>query len=202
VRYLGTSMLRSIALATGTSDSLAPRARKIGYDMDAAQRHALLSAQLATKFLTDKVAAEDAFAAALLQNIGEILLMVESSEDLACVMAHANDRAVTIYEAELELGVVSHAHVGAYLLGAWGMSYSVVEAVAHHHDPQGVPHEQLDIVDAVYAATLIAQHYLSANPEGLAVAKRYVEHFGASEAFDKVCSIAERCVQDGGAALG
>ena len=201
VRYIGTSMLRSIALATGTNDSLAPRARQIGYDLDKAQRQALLSAHLAQQFLDDRVAAEDAFAAALLQNIGEILLIIEGSEDLATVMQHARDRAITLYEAELELGVVSHAHVGAYLLGAWGLPYSVVEAVAHHHDPQAVAHEQLEIVDAVYAGTMFAEAQLENRPELQATATRYIEHLVSAEVIDRVAAAAERAMKDGDAPL-
>jgi HD-like signal output (HDOD) protein/ActR/RegA family two-component response regulator len=192
ISYLGTSVLRSITLATGTDASLAPRARKAGYDMDTAQTQALLSAHLAAQFFKEKGACEDAFAAALLQNVGEILLVAEASEDLACVISHAEDRGITIHEAELELGVVSHAHVGAYLLGAWGLPYNIVEAVAHHHDPQQIPHEQLDIVDGVYAGTLVAQHYLGKRPEALEFAGRYLERYGANELLAKACATAER----------
>jgi HD-like signal output (HDOD) protein len=33
---------------------------------------------------------------------------------------------------------VSHAEVGGYLLGIWGLPYSLVEAVANHHRPDRI----------------------------------------------------------------
>ena len=33
------------------------------------------------------------------------------------------------WEVELEVNAVSHAEIGAYLLGIWGMPYPIVEAV-------------------------------------------------------------------------
>jgi HD-like signal output (HDOD) protein len=195
-KYLGTSMLRAVTLATGTDNALGPRARKLGYDIDAAQKQALLSAHIAALFFSDRASKEDAFAAALLQNVGEILLIAEASEDLAIVIAHARDRAINLYQAECELGVVSHAHVGAYLLGAWGLPYNIVEAVAHHHDPEQVPHDKLELVDAVYAGTLLAQHFLAEHPDALDRATHYLERFGATGVIPKASEAADRFVEE------
>jgi hypothetical protein len=51
---------------------------------------------------------------------------------------------------------VSHAEVGAYLLGIWGLPCPVVEAVAHHHHPERVPQETLDAVAVVHVANYLA----------------------------------------------
>jgi len=48
---------------------------------------------------------------------------------------------------------VSHAEVGAYLLGLWGVPMTVVEAVAYHHDPSRCPDPTSGVVPAVYAAS-------------------------------------------------
>jgi HD-like signal output (HDOD) protein/ActR/RegA family two-component response regulator len=191
VSYLGTSVVRSITLATATNAALAARARKAGYDIDASQHEALLSAHVAAEFFTDKSTREDAFAAALLQNVGEIVLAIETPEDLACALSHAQDRGISLHEAELDLGLVSHAHVGAYLLGAWGLPYPIVEAVAHHHDPSQIEHDKLDIVDAVHCAMLAAQHFLNAAPTALAQAYRHLERFGGAPLLDKASAVAE-----------
>ena len=42
---------------------------------------------------------------------------------------------------------VTHAEIGAYLLGIWGLPYSIVEAVAHHHTPRRVGLGGLDVLD-------------------------------------------------------
>ena len=47
-----------------------------------------------------------------------------------------------------ELGA-SHAEVGAYLLGIWGLPSAIVEAVALHHTPHTVPGGHFDVLAAL-----------------------------------------------------
>src|SRR5213082_1784367 len=54
-----------------------------------------------------------------------------------------------MHEAETQIFGVSHAEVGAYLLGIWGLPYPVIEAVAHHHAPQRVASSQFDVLAAL-----------------------------------------------------
>jgi HD-like signal output (HDOD) protein/CheY-like chemotaxis protein len=191
INYLGTSMLRSVILATAAVSTLGPRAIKLGYDLELNETHGLLSANLATQFFTDKNTREDAFAAGLLQNVGELLLVAEGSEDALCAIRHAKEHNVSLHEAERELGLISHTNVGAYLLGAWGLPYSIVEAVAHHHDPARVPHEKFDIVDAVYVGTLVADHYLLQRPNSLELASTYLDKFGAGVRLAEITKTAQ-----------
>jgi len=62
---------------------------------------------------------------------------------------------------------VTHAEVGAYLLGIWGLPYSVVEAVAYHHSPLSVRHKTFDVVDAVYIANILAHEPPDVTPTSL-----------------------------------
>jgi hypothetical protein len=49
--------------------------------------------------------------------------------------------------------------IGAYLLGIWGLPYSVIEAVAYHHQPQRVSQSYFDVL----AALTIAQSLVRAD---------------------------------------
>lgn len=40
-----------------------------------------------------------------------------------------------LIECERRTTGATHAQIGAYLLGLWGLPYSIVEAVALHHAP-------------------------------------------------------------------
>jgi HD-like signal output (HDOD) protein len=60
---------------------------------------------------------------------------------------------------------VTHAEVGAYLLGIWGLPYAVVEAVAYHHNPLAVRHKTFDVVDAVYVANILSQESPDVDPK-------------------------------------
>ena len=70
-----------------------------------------------------------------------------------------------VFEAEEELLGTSHAEIGAYLLGLWGIPNLAVEAIAHHHHPTRISHSGLDSTVAVYVADLLA-HELDAHPQG------------------------------------
>jgi HD-like signal output (HDOD) protein len=192
VNYLGTSMLRSVVLSKAAATELGPRAAKRGYDLELNEAHALLSANLAMQLFSDKQAREDAFMAALLHNIGELLLVAAGPASALAAMELARQGDLALDDAERALGVVSHAHLGAYLLGAWGLPPSIVEAVAHHHDPRAIEHEGLELVDAVHAAALVADHYVWRRPEGQEAARAHLEALGASDGFAKVVAFAER----------
>jgi HD-like signal output (HDOD) protein len=60
---------------------------------------------------------------------------------------------VSLAEAERQVFGVSHAEVGAYLLGLWGLPSKVVEAVAWHHVP--TPTARFDLTTALHAAEAI-----------------------------------------------
>ena len=47
---------------------------------------------------------------------------------------------------------VTHAEVGGYLLGIWGLPYPIVEAVANHHVPGRVASSGFDALTAVHVA--------------------------------------------------
>ena len=55
--------------------------------------------------------------------------------------------------AEREIFGVTHAEVGAYLLGLWGIPFPIVEAVAFHHRPNEVTPESRPLVAAVHIAS-------------------------------------------------
>jgi HD-like signal output (HDOD) protein len=194
INYLGTTMLRSIVLANAAIAALGPRARKFGYDLQQNETHALLSAHLAMQFFSEKTAREDAFTAGLLQNLGELLLVASAPESALGAVRLAKDKKITLDAAERELGVVSHAQLGAYLLGAWGLPFGIVEVVAHHHQPDAIPHDKLEIVDAVYVGSLVAEHFLSGRSDALELATARLEALGASELLATSMAAAKRCL--------
>jgi HD-like signal output (HDOD) protein len=70
-----------------------------------------------------------------------------------------------VFEAEEELLGTSHAEIGAYLLGLWGLPNIAVEAIAHHHRPDRITHSGFDCTVAVYVAELLEEE-LEAHPQG------------------------------------
>ena len=70
----------------------------------------------------------------------------------AAVVRAARDSGRPFHEVERELLGVTHAEVGAYLLGVWGLPFTIVEAVAYHHTPGLVTDGERDVLAAVHVA--------------------------------------------------
>lgn len=79
--------------------------------------------------------ADAAFTAGLLHDCGKLVLATNLPEPYNETLTLAQDEGLPSLEAERETFGVTHAEVGAYLLGIWGLPDIIVETVASHHDP-------------------------------------------------------------------
>jgi HD-like signal output (HDOD) protein len=97
--------------------------------------------------------------------------------------AVARSRKLPIHHCEREVFGTSHAEVGAYLLGLWGLPFEVVQAVAAHHSDLNEL-ERLDVTAAVAIASSQARTLLF-GPEAAAM---YIDPvpFDALRRFDVV----------------
>ena len=86
--------------------------------------------------------------------------------EFCAVLSLVQELGCKQFEAEEQLLGVSHAEVGAYLLGLWGINSLAVEAIAHHHHPNRIPHTGFDCSAAVYMANLLA-HEIDVHPGDL-----------------------------------
>jgi HD-like signal output (HDOD) protein len=92
----------------------------------------------------------------LLHDIGKLVVAYRMPDRCARLLARARAEKQPLYRVEEELWGITHAEVGAYLLGLWGLPIRVTEAIAYHHSPSAVPHQNFDALAAVYVANLLA----------------------------------------------
>jgi HD-like signal output (HDOD) protein/CheY-like chemotaxis protein len=116
---------------------------------------------LAARLSSDQRTLEESCSAGLLHDIGKLVLATGLGTRYAAVLGHAAHDSMAMADAErAELGA-THAEVGAYLLGLWGLPDPVVEAVAFHHRPcageTSVPTIAVHVADAL-------QHERSGRP--------------------------------------
>ncbi len=78
---------------------------------------------------------EDAVAAGLLHDIGQLVLAWKSPAKYAKCMSLMAKEGKKACEAEQQIFGTTHAEVGAYLLGLWGLPENIVEVLAFHHTP-------------------------------------------------------------------
>ena len=94
--------------------------------------------------------------AGLLHELGDLIVGAYMPEAYASILQGAVERGCRTFEVEEERLGFSHAEIGAYLLGIWGLPQPIVDAVAHHHHPTRMPHSGFDPMTAVYVADLLA----------------------------------------------
>lgn len=152
VTFLGLNMLKNLTLSLEVFRVFEGKAELQGFSLEQFQRHAILTAHLAKKMFKDPRSGEDAFIAGMLHDIGKLLMMAYFPDEsvIICKEMKAQGKKRSIVEKDL-LGV-THAEMGAYLLGIWGVPYSVVEAIANHHTTVTAPYRKFDIVSAIYVA--------------------------------------------------
>ncbi len=78
---------------------------------------------------------DQCFLAGLLHDVGQLILAAGLAEPYDRVLQKARTAGQPVWEAERAEFGATHAEVGAYLLGLWGLPNPVVEAVALHHRP-------------------------------------------------------------------
>lgn len=165
VWYLGFAMVRNLALTIGVFEASEQPA---GFSSEALQQHALRVASLSRQIAADPRRADDAFMAGMLHDIGKLVLALRLPEQFRQAQERARQRRLPSWQTERELLGVSHAEVGAYLLGLWGLPYPIIEAAAYHHQPRSVPPHEFDALAAVHVADGLV-HETSPSADDLSV---------------------------------
>ncbi|GAB4338091.1 MAG: response regulator [Calditrichia bacterium] len=92
-----------------------------------------------------------AFTTGLLHDAGKLLFLSEFTEEYQKLLINASPEEKPIYELENETYKVNHGALAAYLFGMWGLSETLVETVAMHHelpDSENTGNIYLTILDA------------------------------------------------------
>jgi HD-like signal output (HDOD) protein len=118
-------------------------------DPEQLQNHAQLAAAACKSLAGGRASPDDAWLAGLLHDIGYWILVQECPEELGRALELSRSRDLPLFECERMTMGATHAEVGAYLLGLWGLPYSIVEAVALHHTPGTITPHGYDLLSAL-----------------------------------------------------
>jgi putative nucleotidyltransferase with HDIG domain len=148
VSYLGFQSIRNLAMSVEIF-SRWPGKACAGLDLEKLQQHVQAVAAAANALASKTPISDDTLLAGLLHDIGYWVLAQECPQDLTRAVEIAASKEIPLHAAEYQVIGASHAEIGAYLLGIWGLPYPVVEAVAHHHQPERVPQTEFDVLGAL-----------------------------------------------------
>jgi HD-like signal output (HDOD) protein/CheY-like chemotaxis protein len=126
------------------------------------------------------------FSGGLLHDIGKLVLASGLPAAFQAAMDRAQQDQIPVWQAEQETFGASHAEVGAYLLGLWGLQNPVVEAVALHHRPAQSLNQTFGPLTTVHVANALEHEMRLHSTEGpeAQVARDYLGALGLSERWE------------------
>ena len=158
VQYLGVQKVRSLALSVHVF-SCFDQARVKDFSLSRVWNHSVATGRIAQKIChaerAGAAAIEEAYIAGMLHDVGKVMFASGEPERYAEAIALAREQRVPLVDAEREIFGVTHAEVGAYLLGLWGLPIAVVEAIALHHAPERTVVKTFGPLTAVHFASWI-----------------------------------------------
>ncbi len=149
VTYLGFATIRNLVLSAEIFSQWQGPENLPDVDPEQLQNHAQLAAAACKAVAGGRASPDDAWLAGLLHDIGYWILVQECPDELEEALELARDRHLPLVECERLTTGATHAEIGAYLLGLWGLPYSIVEAVALHHAPASITPHGYDLVGAL-----------------------------------------------------
>jgi len=159
VIYLGLDAIRTLLLTLHAFSEFQPSAGS-AFCMQALWRHSLATGVLAERIFqtlpADGGVHESMRMIGLLHDVGQLVLAANLPETFDRAYQLAEEKQVPHWEAEKEVFGATHAEVGAYLIGLWGLPEQIVEAVAYHHSPSNCPHPGSTILTSLHVADSLA----------------------------------------------
>lgn len=140
---LGFRAVRSLVTATAIAGTFA-RLAGSGFDHTVFWRHSTRVA-IAARIIARRADCnpESAFTAALLHDIGRLLLAFCFPIEYAAALAYRQQHDCPLIDAEREILGIDHAAAGDQLAQQWHFPQSIRDAVAGHHAPETINAEVL-----------------------------------------------------------
>ena len=193
VQLLGLDTVKGLVL-TASVFSQFDQARLGRFSIVTFWRHSLITGSFARIVVTqerrDQHLANDASVAGMLHDAGQLVLAAHLPEKYGEALELMASRGIALCDAEREVFGATHATVGAYLLGLWGLPDSVVEAVAYHHTPGVSGERAFAPLAAVHVADAFADELVAVGAPGAAFDAPYLDRTGLGH---RVAHWRERC---------
>ena len=156
---LGLNTIKSLVLGFTLMEGTRGVPGDTGLDLTRHWRRALYSAAAArhVAVATGLCDPDEAFTAAMLQDIGMLACIVAIPEEYAPVILPSLKDHEPLPRAEQAALGFDHAHVGAALARKWRLPEHLAAAIAHHHAPEGAPAALQPLARTTWLGMLIAE---------------------------------------------
>jgi HD-like signal output (HDOD) protein/ActR/RegA family two-component response regulator len=199
VSYLGIDVIRSLVVSQSAFSSF--ESSDLGFYQNLwnhSTMTGMLAKEIAESQSDDAILHGEALQAGMLHDIGALVLAARMPEKYRETRKVAESGAGELAKREEEAFGCDHGRVGAYLMGLWGLSDRIVEAIAYHDYPSKCSYRQFSPLTAVHVGSVLV---LEATGQGNLEAPLDVEYLGSIGCADKIPQwreAAERVVNNGG----
>ncbi|MEN7342534.1 MAG: response regulator [Pseudomonadota bacterium] len=190
VAYLGTEVIRALVLSEAAFKSFDGKATGVdaGALMRKGQAVASVARAIAKQETKNKSIIDEVFQASMMHELGRLILAAELPDDFVKVSGMRREGVQDI-DAEREVFEVTHSEVGAYLLGLWGMSDGIVEAIAYCREPDRSEAKQFAPLAAVHAA--VAFEAETSGQGDAVLNEAWLEDIGLADRIDEWRALAD-----------
>jgi len=156
---LGSNTIRNLAVTISLS-KLFDNPSASSFDIKGLWLHSLGCAVTSKAFVSkkkDPVSYEKAFIAAILHDIGKLVIYLNLPDKMDTVIETINKEA-NLNPSEIERNILgfTHSDVGAYVAEKWHFPRELTDAIKFHHNPETAK-DNLELIYAVHAGNEIAK---------------------------------------------
>lgn len=153
VNMLGINIIRSVIITLKFQNFVTDKEAKY-LSVEKLWTHSQLVAKYAQhiyeKIGDNKYSSKEVYAAGLLHDVGKLILLKYPGYIENILMQNL----LSVAEEEYKWLKVSHAEVGAYLLGIWNLPLNIVTTIAAHHRAEEFT--EINLAASIYIANLFA----------------------------------------------
>jgi HD-like signal output (HDOD) protein/CheY-like chemotaxis protein len=202
VRTVGLSTIRQYLLSPylNVFEMFTPGAGEAGQRFTHLGAHAVLTANLTAGLAKTEELRGPAFVTGILHDIGSLVLLTRMPEVARELAEESRAKDCGVEALELRRFGVTHAEIGGYLLGLWGLPADICGAVSRHHE-SGAGSEPGEL-----ALTLRVANWLAREHEARRAAKiidpgvlvlehdeTLLETFGVARDIPRLLALADEC---------
>jgi HD-like signal output (HDOD) protein len=161
VSMLGLDLVKAIVLTSGAFNKF-KNLKYPGFSLEQMWDHAMLTGAFAKIIAKEgglnRTAADTAFMAGLLHDIGKLLIASYLPNSFKMINKLTQKMTIPMSIAEAKIIGTTHSSVGAYLLGLWGLPDDILYATAFHHFPDQQPASELNSTTIIHIANALAHN--------------------------------------------
>jgi HD-like signal output (HDOD) protein/ActR/RegA family two-component response regulator len=199
VSYLGIDVIRSLVVSQSAFSSF--ESSDLGF-YNTLWQHSTMTGMLAKVIAEsgsdDAILHGEALQAGMLHDIGALILAARMPDKYRDVLKIAQSGAGQLAMGEEEAFGCDHGRVGAYLMGLWGLSDRIVEAIAFHDYPSKCSYRQFSPLTAVHAASALVLEVLGQGGLEGPLDVEYLAQVGCGDKIPQWREDAERIVTNCG----